>query len=95
LPRARGFRRRTRRVFTRRGNNKTGLSSILRKYQLSEKVVVDIDSSQVKGMPHRRFQGRIGTIKEVGRRALTVEVPFGKKKKTVIARLEHVKPHKE
>jgi large subunit ribosomal protein L21e len=71
---------------------KVGLSRILANYSPNEKVVIDIDPSQVKGMPHRRFNGLVGTVKEVGRRILKVEVPVGKKTKLVIARKEHVIP---
>lgn len=69
-----------------------GLSSILREYSPNDKVVIKIDPAQVKGMPHRRFNGLVGIVKEVGRRVLTIEVPVGEKAKTVIARKEHVVP---
>lgn len=67
---------------------------MLREYSPNDRVVVKIDPSQVKGMPHRRFQGLVGTVKDVGRRAVTVEVPVGNKIKTVIARKEHLVPLK-
>lgn len=73
----------------------TGLTRLLREYSVSDKVVIDIDPAQVKGMPHRRFQGLVGTVREVLRRSLVIEVPVGNKMKTVITRLEHVKPHQE
>jgi len=44
-------------------------------------------------MPHRRFQGKVGTIEEIRRRSLIIHVPVGGKIKKVIARLEHVKPY--
>ncbi len=69
-----------------------GLSSILREYSLNDKVVIKIDPAQVKGMPHRRFNGLVGVVKEVGRRVLTIEVPVGETAKTVIARKEHIVP---
>jgi len=68
------------------------LSSILREYSLNDRVVIKIDPAQVKGMPHRRFNGLVGVVKDVGRRALTIEVPVGEKMKVVIARKEHVSP---
>ncbi len=69
-----------------------GLSSILREYSPNDKVVIKIDPAQVKGMPHRRFNGLVGVVKEVGRRVLTIEVPVGETAKTVIARKEHIVP---
>ena len=68
------------------------MSSILREYSLNDRVVIKIDPAQVKGMPHRRFNGLVGVVKDVGRRALTIEVPVGEKMKVVIARKEHVSP---
>lgn len=41
-------------------------------------------------MPHRRFNGLVGTVTKVGRRAVTVDVRVGDKVKTLIARKEHV-----
>jgi large subunit ribosomal protein L21e len=90
LAKSHGYRRRTRSLLKTR--KKRGLSSILREYSLDDRVVVKIDPSQVKGMPHRRFNGLVGTVKEVGRRTITVAVPVGGKTKTVIARKEHLVP---
>ena len=95
MPVSKGYRRKTRSLFRKRRQVRTGLSAILRQYNVDDKVVIAIDSSQVKGMPHRRFQGRVGSVEKVGRRALIVQVPMSGKTKKVIARLEHVKPHKE
>jgi large subunit ribosomal protein L21e len=63
---------------------------LLVEYSPNDKVVVKIDPAQVKGMPHRRFNGLVGTVTEVGRRAVTVEVPVGNKVKTLTARKEHL-----
>lgn len=65
---------------------------MLRDYSPQDRVVIKIDPTQVKGMPHRRFNGMVGVVKEVGRRVLIIEVPIGNKLKTVIARKEHVIP---
>ena len=90
MARSHGYRRRTRSLLTSKGVR--GLSSILREYSLNDRVVIKIDPAQVKGMPYRRFNGLVGVVKGVGRRALTIEVPVGKKMKTVIARKEHIFP---
>ncbi len=90
MGRSAGFRRRTRSLLKKRGS--VGLSRVLREYSPSQKVVIKIDSAQVKGMPHRRFNGLVGVVRDVGRRALTVDVQVGGKVKTVIARKEHLVP---
>ena len=43
-------------------------------------------------MPHRRFNGLVGTVKDVDRRVVKLEVPVGAKVKTLIARKEHIVP---
>lgn len=93
MPVSKGYRRKTRSRFRARGV--PTMAPFLRTYRISDKVVIDIDPSQVKGMPHRRFQGLVGTVHEVRGRALVIRVPVGHKTKTVVARLEHVKPHLE
>ncbi|MDV3244812.1 MAG: hypothetical protein LYZ66_06540 [Nitrososphaerales archaeon] len=90
MARSHGYRRRTRALL--RSKEKRGLSSLLTQYSLKDRVVVKIDPSQVKGMPHRRFNGLVGTVTEVGRRTVTLDVPVGNKTKTVIARKEHLVP---
>lgn len=88
MPKSHGFRRRTRALL--RSSTKKGLSSLLVEYSPNDKVVIKIDPAQVKGMPHRRFNGLVGIVTEVGRRAVTVDVNVGDKVKTVIARKEHI-----
>jgi large subunit ribosomal protein L21e len=90
LTRSHGYRRRTRSLLKSEGVR--GLSNILRDYSPNDRVVIKIDPAQVKGMPHRRFNGLVGVVKGVGRRVLTIEVPVGNTTKTVIARKEHVSP---
>lgn len=90
MGRSKGYRRRTRSLL--RKSDLGGLSRILRDYSVDQKVVIKIDATQVKGMPHRRFNGLVGRITEVGRRSLTIDVPVGDKIKTVVARKEHVAP---
>jgi len=82
------MRRRTRSLL--RSSAKKGLSSLLVDYSANDKVVIKIDPAQVKGMPHRRFNGLVGTVTEVGRRALTIDVNVGNKVKRLVARKEHV-----
>lgn len=88
MPKSHGARRRTRSLF--RSSAKRGLSNLLVEYSPNDKVVIKIDPAQVKGMPHRRFNGLVGTVTKVGRRAVTVDVNVGNKVKTLIARKEHV-----
>ena len=90
MPKSRGYRRKTRARF--RAKPRSPLGALLREYKVGDRVVIDVDSRQTKGMPHRRFQGSVGMIEEIRRRSLVINVPVGNAVKQVIARLEHVKP---
>ena len=92
---SKGYRVKTRSLLRRkpRERGKTGLSKVLYEYKLGEKVVVLIDPSAHKGMPHRRYHGRIGVIANKKGRAYTVSVTQGKAVKEIIVRPEHLKPH--
>jgi len=94
---AKGYRRKTRSLLRRnpRERGKTGLSKILYEYKPGEKVVVKIDPSVHKGMPHRRYHGRIGVIVNKRGRSYVVNVTQGKAVKEIIVRPEHIIPHAE
>ena len=90
MGRSKGYRRRTRSLLKKKELG--GLSRILRDYSIGQKVVIKIDSTQVKGMPHRRFNGLVGVVTEVGARGLRIDVPVGDKVKSVVARKDHIAP---
>lgn len=94
---SKGFRSRTRQLFKRkpRERGKIGLSKILHEYKPGEKVVVKIDPSVHKGMPHRRYHGRVGVIVNKRGRAYVVDVTQGNATKEIIVRPEHLVPHTE
>jgi large subunit ribosomal protein L21e len=69
-----------------------GVSFLLREYAVGDKVLVIIDPSQHKALPHRRYHGKVGTVKTVGRRTVKLAVNLGNKSKTLITRLDHIKP---
>ncbi len=94
---AKGYRRKTRSLLKRksRERGKTGLTRVLHEYEPAEKVVIKLDPSVHKGMPHRRFHGRIGVIAEKRGRSYVINVAEGKATKEIIVRPEHITPHKE
>lgn len=94
MPRSKGYRRKTRSLLTKDRKVESGLSSIIRKYNVNDKVVIKINPSIVKGMPHRRYHGKVGVIEKVFRRALLINIKDGEKTKKILARMEHVKPFK-
>jgi len=92
--RSKGYRSRTRSLFKKRprARGKIGLSRILRTYNPGEKVTIIIDSSVHKGMPHRRYHGRIGIVQAKRGKSYVVHVVTGSKTKEIIARPEHITP---
>jgi len=91
---SKGFRAGTRQILRKkpRQRGKLSISKILYQYKLGEKVVIDIEPSVHKGMPHPRFNGKIGTIIEKRGRAYVIEIRDGRKMKHIITRPEHIKP---
>jgi large subunit ribosomal protein L21e len=85
----------TRALFKRnpRERGKTTLSKILQSYNEGDKVVVKIDSSMHKGMPHRRFHGRIGVVQAKRGRSYVIHVTQGDATKEIIVRPEHLTPY--
>jgi large subunit ribosomal protein L21e len=69
-----------------------GLSYLLTDYKVGDKVIIDIDPSEHSTTPHRRFQGKIGVVTEVGRRILKMTVMIGDKKKILQTKLNHIRP---
>ena len=90
---ARGYRHKSRGILTKKSHQPKGLTPLLREYKEEDKVVITIDPRKIKGMPHRRFQGRVGVVKKSMRRSLEIDVPVGRKVKKVTARVYHVTPH--
>lgn len=91
MPQSHGTRRKTRSIMTK-DNVARSLSYLLIDYKIGDKVIVDVDPREHNTTPHRRFQGKVGVIKEVGRRTLKVVIMVGEKQKILQTRLNHIKP---
>jgi large subunit ribosomal protein L21e len=96
LRKSRGYRAGTRRLLKKepRERGKMRISKLLYEYEPGNKVVVMIDSSIAKGMPHRRYHGRVGTIVDKRGRSYVVSVSQGDAIKEIIVRPEHLEPYK-
>ena len=95
MGKSKGPRRKSRSVLTKRvrEKGKLGLSRLLAEYKVGEKVVINIDPGIHKGMPHKRFQGKVGTVVERRGKAYVLDIPQRKTSKLVIAGPEHVRKH--
>lgn len=91
MPSSHGTRRKSRSVLTK-DKAARGISYLLIDYKVGDKVIVDVDPTEHNTTPHRRFQGKVGIVEEVGRRTLKVAVMIGEKKKFLCTKLNHIKP---
>jgi len=97
VPKSRGYRRKTRSLLTRkpRERGKLGLGRLLHGYEPGDKVVIEIDPGVHRGMPHRRYHGKIGVIVSKRGRSYEVNVTQGDAAKQIIVRPEHLRLYKE
>jgi len=92
---SKGYRAKTRKLLKKkpRERGKLKLGRLLCEYQPGSSVVIKIDPSVQKGMPHRRYHGRVGTV--IGKRgkSYVVSVTQGEAVKEIIVRPEHLEPY--
>jgi large subunit ribosomal protein L21e len=93
MPKSHGKQRKSRHILTK-GNMSRGLSHLLINYSVGDKVVVVIDPREHNTTPHRRVQGRVGQIKEIGRRTVKVGILVGEKQKLLQTKFNHIRPIK-
>ncbi|MEM2117399.1 MAG: 50S ribosomal protein L21e [Candidatus Bathyarchaeia archaeon] len=96
MKKSKGYRSGTRRLLRKepRERGKTKLSKLLHNYPSGSSVVIKIDPSVQKGMPHRRYHGKVGTIVDKRGRSYVVSVMQGDAVKEIIVRPEHLEPFK-
>lgn len=95
MSKSQGFRRRSRHILRKspRTRGKQPLSRLLQEYEEGDKVVIIIDSSVHKAMPHHRYHGLVGTITQKRGRAYVIEMMQGGKTRKIITRPEHIRLH--
>jgi large subunit ribosomal protein L21e len=96
VKKSKGYRSATRHLLKKepRERGKIRLSKLLYEYSPGTSVVVMIDPSVQKGMPHRRFHGKVGTVVGKRGRSYVLNVPQGDVVKEIIVRPEHLAPYK-
>ena len=73
-----------------REKGKPHIGKLLQEYAIGSEVIIKMDSSVQKSMPHKRFHGKIGKIKEKRGRGYVISVPQGNAVKDIIIRAEHM-----
>ncbi len=92
---SKGYRTRTRRLLKKkpRERGKIKMSRLLHEYQRGNRVVIKIDSGVHKGMPHKRYHGKVGTVIAKRGRSYVISVTQGDATKEIIVRPEHLEPY--
>lgn len=88
---SRGTRRGTRKKLSRRSGTKIIIGAFLKSFRPNDRVIISPNPSKQKGMPHSKFYGLAGTVKEKRGNAYVIEVIVGNKPKTITARPEHLR----
>ncbi|MDH7563355.1 MAG: 50S ribosomal protein L21e [Candidatus Bathyarchaeota archaeon] len=96
MKKSKGFRVGTRRLLRKepREHGKIRLSKLLYEYQPGNSVIIKIDSSVQKGMPHKRYHGRVGTIVDKRGRSYVISITQGDAVREIVVRPEHLEPFK-
>ena len=96
MKKSKGYRRGTRSMARKptREKGKPNIGKLLIEHEVGSQVIIRIDSSVQKSIPHRRFHGKIGTVKEKRGRGYVVSIPQGEMVKDVVLRPEHLEPYK-
>jgi large subunit ribosomal protein L21e len=93
---SKGYYTRARRLLKKkpREKGKPKLGKLLIEYEPDSQVIIKMDSSVQKSLPHKRFHGKIGTVVEKRGRGYVVRVSKGNAVKEIIVRSEHLEPYK-
>jgi len=96
MGKSKGYRRGTRHLLKKesRERGKMRLSKLLYEYQPGNRVVIKIDPAIQKGMPHRRYHGKVGVVVDKRGQSYIVSVTQGEAVKEIIVRPEHLEPYR-
>lgn len=94
MPKSHGYRVRTRQLLKKKYGSRSGPRPdiYLKDYKPGDKVLIVIDPTVQKGMPHKRFHGKIGTIISKKGNAYEVSLMLGDKLKKLTILPDHIRP---
>jgi large subunit ribosomal protein L21e len=91
MKKSRGFKARTRKALRQRPAFRPAITRFLQEFRTGQKVVIVINPSSHSGMPHSRYNGRVGIVKGKRGKSYIIEIIDGNKVKTLISRPEHLR----
>ncbi len=89
---SKGFRSRTRGTLTKdvRERGRPPVTRYLQTFAVGDQVIVRLEASEPRGMPHPRYQGRVCVVLGKVGRAYRIEFRDGQKRKELIANPVHL-----
>ncbi len=93
VERSKGFRVGTRKKLRKkiRDKGRIKISKNLQNFEEGDNVVIDVDSSYHKGMPHKRYFGKHGKVLEKRGKSYLIKTKLGNKYKKIICSPIHLK----
>ncbi len=88
---SKGPRRKTRRLLKRRNRERLTVNKYLQEFEIGNRVLIQPSPTSHKGMPFKRFAGKIGVIANKRGQSYIIKVMDGHKEKQVISRPEHIR----
>lgn len=93
VTRSHGFRVGTRKRLSKKTRDKGRIKirKVLQEFKPNDRVIIDVDSSVHKGMPHKRFFGKHGVILERRGNAYMIKIKGKGNEKTIICSTSHLR----
>jgi large subunit ribosomal protein L21e len=88
---SKGMRSGTRRKLKKGLRDKFKPENLIQRFKAGDKVIISINPSSMRGIPHTRFKGKMGTVMGMKGSAFIVNAYIGKKKKEIYVSPEHLK----
>jgi len=91
--RSKGIMVQTRKILRKRPRDRGNppVTTFVKDFDIGEKANIVIEPSSQKGQPHRRYQGRVGTIIDKRGSSFVVRIDLERSHKDLIIRPEHLK----
>ena len=90
MRRSRGFRNKTRRIL-KKVQKRITITEKFKTFKIGDGVIVMLEPSKQKGMPHPRYHGTFGKISEVRGKGYVVDIKDKNKPKQLISAPEHLR----
>ncbi len=88
---SKGPKRKTRKLLRRGNRERLTINKYLQEFEIGNMVLIRPMPSSHKGMPFKRFTGKIGVITNKRGQSYIIKVMDGNKEKQVISRPEHIR----